>query len=257
MHPRNFFAPLAAITVLVLIAFAVLKQLEIPAGTLVDWVIGIGICWWLAGVVTLPWNTHFAAKEVVNEALASREKGIVVKEESIQFARRLSKRFWWIAIILHLVTALVLYGLAYFQITSIGYLASVAALVLTFFRPLQRAYEHLSSRLYAMSHEIRYPREDVYELRNRVSVLEEQLKAVKDSLDVESKESWAYTLEMARLQAETRINRLENELQEELVQNQKAHEQLARQTAGEIAKLSEDAQFLNQVRDLVRFVKNA
>jgi hypothetical protein len=39
--------------------------------------------------------------------------------------------------------------------------------------------------------------------------------------------------------------------------NRKEHEALARQSAAEIAKLSEDAQFLNQVRELIRFFKSA
>jgi len=46
-------------------------------------------------------------------------------------------------------------------------------------------------------------------------------------------------------------------LEERTRQNSREHEALAQQTAVRIAQLSEDAQLLNQVRDLIRFVKNA
>jgi hypothetical protein len=257
MASRSFLATLASLTFLVLLTFAGLQYLHMDTGTLVDWVIGVATVWWLTAVVVIPWNTHFAAKEVMEEARVSQEKGIPVPAESIRYAQTLARRFLWIAIGLHVGTAIVFYLLAYYQITAVGYLASLAALALTFLRPAQRAYEHLSYRLRSLSNQIRYPREDVAELRDRVSTLERQLEHVLATLDVEKKDSWAAEQIQALSQLRNQLMKQESLLEEQAQQNRREHENLARQSANEIAKLSEDAQFLNQVRDLVRFVKNA
>src|SRR5688572_13164632 len=115
MSSRSFLPSLARITFLVLLTFAGLQYLDIAMGTLLDWVIGIAACWWMMGVVVIPWNTHFSAKQVVEEARLSREKGIEVKQETIRYAQKLAKHFFWIAICLHVGTALGLYLLAYYH----------------------------------------------------------------------------------------------------------------------------------------------
>lgn len=257
MSFSKFLAPLAALTFLVLLAFFGLQLLHIPVGTLVDWVVGIAVVWWLAAVTTLPWNTHFAAKQVVEDALVSRQKGLVVKDDSIAYARKLAKRFWWLAVGLHLGSAVALYLLARYQVVAVGYPAAVAALALTVARPLQRAYEYLSHRLQTLSHEIHYPREDVVELRDRVQQLEDQYHHFQQLLDAENPHSWVATQSVAVADLRQLLDRLDGQLVEHIRQNSRDHEALARQSAAEIAKLSEDARFLNQMRDLIRFVKEA
>ncbi|MBC8082480.1 MAG: hypothetical protein H7Z21_04655 [Hymenobacter sp.] len=257
MSFSKFLAPLAALTFLVLLAFFGLQLLHLSTGTLIDWVVGVAVFWWLAAVTTLPWNTHFAAKSVVEEALISREKGIVVKEESIAYARRLARRFWWLAVGLHLGSTVAFYLLARYQVVAVGYPAAVAALALTFARPLQRAYEYLSQRLQTLAHQIHYPREDVLELRDRVLKLEEQHQHQHQLLDTTDPHSWAHTQTAALAGLGQLLDRLDGQLVEHSRQNSRDHEALARQSATEIAKLSEDARFLNQMRDLIRFVKEA
>jgi predicted transcriptional regulator len=254
---RHFLPTLFGVTVLVLLVFGGLRLLHLSTGTLIDWVIGIGVFWWLAAVVVLPWNTYFAAKDVLEEARLSREKGIAVPEDTVQFAQRLARRFLGLAVALHLLSALALYLMAYYQLTAVGYAASAAALLLTFARPAQRAYEHLTRRLQALSHQIHYPREDVVELRDRVRELESQLKGVSHSLDLAEPDSWAQGQQQALAGLRQLVDRLDGRLEELARQNSRDHEALARQSAADIARLSEDAQFLNQVRELIRFVKTA
>lgn len=61
----------------------------------------------------------------------------------------------------------------------------------------------------------------------------------------------------SRAAAQTALRQRDAHLEELTRTNAREHEALARQTAQEIAKLSEDARFLNQVRELIRFVKDA
>ncbi|MFD2720087.1 hypothetical protein ACFST9_15295 [Hymenobacter monticola] len=240
-----------------LVVFFGLHWLQVAVGSLVDWLIGIGIVWWLATVTTLPWNAHFAALGVVQEAEASRERGVAVNEEHVSYARRIAARFRTLAVALHVLTAVVLAVLAYFHVTALGYPAAVAALVLTFARPAARAYEHLADRLRLMQHQVHYPREDVLELRTRVHELESQLQSVLTSLDATENDTWAYGLAQQQAADKRHLDRLDSLLEELTRQNARDHEALARQTTQEIAKLSEDARFLNQVRELIRFVKTA
>ncbi len=257
MPPRNFLISLSVITILVLVGFSVLKSLQIPAGTLVDWVIGISIFWWLSGIVTIPWNMHYTAKRILTDASLSSEKGITVNPEHVSYARKLAKRFLWLAISLHLCTVVALYFLAYFNVTAIGYWASVAALLLTFLRPLQQAYEHLAYRLSTISHQIRYPREDVYELSRRVTELQGNMNHVTSLIDTHNEESWASKQEKAQAKLMDSLEQLRNAMDDFRTLNKREHELLARKSEEEMARLSEDAQFLNQVRDIIHFFKKA
>ncbi len=253
----GFVAMLFFLAIGALILFFGLNWLHVPVGSLIDWLVGVGILWWLGVVTTLPWNAHFAALGVVEEAQASREHGIAVNEEHVAFARRMATRFRTLAVGLHLLTAAVLFVLAYFRVVAVGYPAAIAALALTFARPAARAYEHLAERLSLMRHQVHYPREDVMELRDRVQVLESHLHSINTALDTDAPNSWAQQL-LQKQAADTRhFDRLDSLVEELTRQNAREHEALARQTAQEIAKLSEDARFLNQVRELIRFVKTA
>ena len=257
MSFRSFAITLFALSVGALLVYFGLHWLAVPAGSLVDWLIGVGIAWWLLAVTVLPWNAHFAALGVVDEADASRERGISVNEQHVAYARRIAARFRRLAIGLHLLTAAVLFALAYFQVIAVGYPAAAAALLLTFARPAARAYEHLAARLGAMREQVRYPRQDVQELRRLVHEMHGRVRELSERLNLDRKSSWAS--EVAQHQATTarELDRLDSHLTELTRTNAREHEALARQTTQEIARLSEDARFLNQVRELIRFVKDA
>lgn len=257
MSFRGFLFSLVLLTGLVLLTFLGLQLLHVSTGRLVDWLVGVTILWWLAAVTILPWDAHFAALDVVEQARDSRSFGIEVPADTVAYAQRVAVRFRQVAIGLHLLTAAVLFALAYFQVVPLGYTAAIAALALTVVRPAQRAYEHLATRLRNLGQQIRYPREDVAELRNRVSALESTLQELDNRLDTDREGSWAHTQHVAVAALRQTIDRLDGRFEELTRQNARDHEALARQTTTEIAKLSEDARFLNQVRELIRFVKEA
>ena len=210
MSFSGFFGALAALPLLVLLTFFNLQQLHISTGTLFDWLTGVAVCWWLVAVTVLPWNTHFAARDILEEARVSREKGIEVPESALVFARKVAARFGWLA-------------------------------------------DHLR----ILGHQIRYPREDVVELRARVTALETHVETLRAMLDFDQETSWA-AVQQTRLGALAgQLGRLDGDLAAARQLNARDHEQLARQITTEIGKLSEDARFLNQVRELIRFVRTA
>ena len=257
MYINFFISSIAGIVIVVLTAFGLLQWLHIPAGNFLDWVIGGASFWWLLVIVTVPWNVHFQAKEVLAEAAQSTEKGIPVDEKQVKYVTALAKRSLWVAIALHLFSAVGLYTLAATGISTVGYISSGAALLLTILRPAIRAYEYLYTRLAMIRQEWKYPREDIVELRDRFSILEQKIQSLEDQLNAEQPYSLPATQQ--RFAEETRkdLARIAANLEELRATNQTEHERLAREARTAIAQLSTDGQFLDHVREIIRFFKTA
>ncbi|MGE5658933.1 MAG: hypothetical protein ACM37W_20250, partial [Actinomycetota bacterium] len=102
----------AGAAILLLLIFSILQWLHIPAGSFIDWIIAIAAFEWLLLIVTVPWNIHFEAKAVLAEAAESTQKGIAVDEKQVKYVTILARRSLWVAIALHLISAVVLYTLA-------------------------------------------------------------------------------------------------------------------------------------------------
>ncbi|MEH2195065.1 MAG: hypothetical protein V7K98_20830 [Nostoc sp.] len=257
MYINFFISSIAGIVVVVLAAFGLLQWLHIPAGNFLDWVIGGASFWWLLVIVTVPWNVHFQAKEVLAEAAQSTEKGIPVDEKQVKYVTLLAKRSLWVALALHLFSAVGLYTLAVTGISTVGYISSGAALLLTILRPAIRAYEYLYARLAMIRQEWKYPREDIVELRDRFSILEQKIQSLEDQLNPEQPYSLPATQQ--RFAEETRrdLARIAANFEELRATNQTEHERLAREARTAIAQLSTDGQFLDHVREIIRFFKTA
>jgi hypothetical protein len=260
-RPWNGFAGFVGtgvmLTLLVVVVFAVLQWLQVPSGQLLDWIVGIASCWWLLVVVTVPWNIHFQAREVVYDAARSEEREIAVRPEQVAYARRWVGRSLLIAVALHLLSALALYALAAAGISQVGYITAFAALLLTGLRPLARAYAYVADRLSAIGRELRYPRDDVAKLLSDVEDLRGRLQHIEDAINLDAPQSWAAQVrgQLDDLRAHGATTRAA--LDELRAANQLEHQRLAREAQGAIAQLSVDSQFLGHVREIIRFVKEA
>ncbi|WP_414754795.1 hypothetical protein [Anabaena sp. CCY 9910] len=257
MYVNFFISSIAGIVITVLLAFSVLQWFHVPAGSFLDWVIGGASFWWLLVIVTVPWNIHFQAKQVLAEAAQSREKEIPVDERQVRYVQGLAKRSLWVALALHLFSAIGLYLLAATGISAVGYISSGAALLLTILRPAIRAYEYIYARLTMISQEWKYPREDIVELRHRFVELEQKVQVLEDQFNLEQPYSLAATQQ--RFGEETRrdLAKIAANLEELRATNQTEHERLSREARNAIAQLSTDGQFLDHVREIIRFFKTA
>ncbi len=225
--------------------------LQFNMGRPVDWIVGVASFFWLLSVVTIPWNMHFRAREVLADADLSQSTGINIRSEDRAYAQGIAKRYLLVALLLHLVSTLAFYALAYWEVSGLGYWASGAALLLTLLRPLMRLHDFVVHRLENIRGQVHYPREDINVLRSKL----DEVYALVQRFDSNQQDS-----EYAQLLR--RIGKIEKQLEkvfatiaEERNQNAKTHEQLKRSAEEAIGKLSEDARFLNQVRELVQFIK--
>jgi hypothetical protein len=245
------------LVLLLLLAFSVLHWLAIPAGSFLDWVIAGGVFWWLMLIVTVPWNIHFDAKEVLAEAEESKRKNIQVDLKQLSYVQLLARRSLWIAIALHLTSTIGLYTLAITGISVVGYIGSGAALLLTILRPAIRLYQYIVARLSMVRREFSYPRQDVLELRKRFDSTETQVKMLVDKLNPGITNSWAAKQEKQQDISQKHLTRLASELEMLKVQNESEHRQLSRATETAIAQLSTDGEFLHHAREIIRFFKDA
>ncbi len=257
MYLNFFISSVVGIVVTFLVAFGVLQWFHIPAGNFLDWIIGGASFWWLLVIVTVPWNVHFQAKEVLAEAAESIAKNIPVDEKQVNYVKVLAKRSLWLAIALHLVSAGALYILAATGISAVGYISSGAALLLTLLRPAISAYEYLYARLTMIRQAFTYPREDILELRNRFAEIEQKVQSLEDQLNPE--QPYSLAANSHRFSEETRreLARIIASLEELRATNQTEHERLSREARNAIAQLSTDGQFLDHVREIIRFFKSA
>ena len=242
---------------LLLIAYAVLTVLNVHVGAFGDWVFGMLSLLWLFAIITVPWNIHFRARAVLADVEPTRERGLTVDERQVAYVSRLAKNSLRIAIALHLLSAVVLFVLAATGFSRLGYVASAMALLLTVLRPAVRAYEYLVARLRSIGDSWRYPREDIVELRSRVESMEAGVRQTQSDLDGNNTES--IVAKQTRLAEDIRrdLARLTAELEALRATNEVAHEQLAREAKSAISQLSTDGQFLDHVREILRFFKSA
>ncbi|MBW4507237.1 MAG: hypothetical protein KME64_12090 [Scytonematopsis contorta HA4267-MV1] len=257
MYFNFFISSAVGFVVLILAAFGLLQWFHIPTGNFLDWVIGGASFWWLLVIVTVPWNIHFQAKQVIADGEQSQEKGIAVDEKQIQYVKILAKRSFILAISLHLLSAIGLYILAVTGVSAVGYISSSAALLLTGLRPAISAYEYLSARLSTISQEWKYPREDIMELRNRFDSLEQAVNILSEQLNPEQPYSLAANQQLYIEETRKESARIAANLEELRATNQTEHERLSREARQAIAQLSTDGQFLDNVREIIRFFKTA
>lgn len=246
-----------SIVVLLLLSFTGLQWLDIPTGSFLDWIIGVAIFGWLLVIVTVPWNIHFEAKSALAEAELSIEQGITVDPRQVDYIRLLITRSLLVVLLLHGLSAVALYGLAIANITPLGYIGSGAALLLTGLRPAIATYRYFATRIALLRQQFKYPREDVVELRNRVLALEGLTEELQFQLNVENFNSWAASQQREMIGLRQDLSRFAA-MQEDLRStNQAEHERLSREARNAIAQLSTDGQFLENVREIIRFFKSA
>lgn len=246
-----------SIVVLLLLSFAGLQWLQIPTGRFLDWAIGVAIFGWLLTIVTVPWNIYFEAKEALSEAELSIEQGITIDPKQVDYIKLVQTRSLWVVLALHLLSTVGLYGLAIAGISSIGYVGSGAALLLTALRPAVRTYGYFATRIAQLRQQFKYPRQDVLELRDRVDQLEAIAQQLEFQLDPNNATAWTAMQQReteALRQDLTRFAAAQESLRST---NQAEHEQLSREARQAIAQLTTDGQFLEHVREIIRFFKTA
>lgn len=183
-----------AIGVGLLIVFAVTAWLtgwQAPAltpGLALD--IGMGVvCFvWLLLILTVPWDLHFQAKAVQFELERSQEAGLKVNPDRVAYVRRTQRTTLWIALGLHIASALVVGGLAYVTRGNLGYWFAGFYVAAMAFRPVGAAYDYLHRKLTDIGTEARFPRDDTLKLKNDLEQVTSDVAELKRQIEAMTKQ---------------------------------------------------------------------
>jgi hypothetical protein len=243
----------AFVTFSALAVYAILVWLGHPAGSFSDWMIGLGGFWWLLGVVTIPWNIHFRAKEVRRDIEVSRNRELSSAPNDTALVERIAQRSLYGALLIHALTAIGFASLSYFEITTIGWAGCVAALALTAARPAARLYAYTLDLLAQTSDRIRFPIDDIRDVKDRLALLEQKIEI----LDQKNPDSWASNVsrDLGKLDAQHHSLRVALETASET--NERDHRAMTRDAERIGERVSEDILFLGHVREMIQFLKNA
>ena len=206
-------------------------------------------------IVLVPWNIYFEALEVIQEAKQSEKRNIDFDATQLDYVQKLKKGSLLVALALHLISAVGLYAVSWAEISVVGYYGSGAAILLTILRPTIRAYEYISYRLSNIKQEVLYPREDLAELRNEVWQIREELLHLNNYFDREDANSWINKQQKSQQDLGYRVSGLEKSLLALDTKNEQDHQKLTKETRHAIAQLSEDRKFIDNIVEVIRFIK--
>jgi hypothetical protein len=201
-----------------LTALAVAAWSDVSPETLLTWGAGGAALIWLIVLVTLPWNLHFRAREVLAEMRRSRAAGLEVKDEQLAFAEKVKRWTLWGSLAVHVVSAAVALALALWTGNDLGYPFAGFYLLSCLVRPATAALQQVRRRLEALAEDTRYPRDDVLKMREQVrrhDAAVEQLEAALTALREEHAQL-AASSEKQRLELEQKIAALTRKFEESL-----------------------------------------
>ncbi|MEU9704338.1 hypothetical protein [Streptomyces sp. NPDC047981] len=154
------------------LALVVAYAVGAPPGLVLGVGAGVLGLLWLLVLLTAPWNLYFRAHAVRAEIALSREKGLTISEERDAEAARIARLMLGVAVAGHVLSA---------AAVALGTLATGRAagwwfaglfVLSTFLRPAGAWFAQLRRRLGVLLRDVTHPRDDVVELRARVTRLE-------------------------------------------------------------------------------------
>jgi molybdopterin converting factor small subunit len=227
---------------------------------------------WLIVLVAVPWNLYFGARRVLIEMAASRGRGIDIPADQEAEAHTIARRMLWFALGGHVITAAVAGVVTYVSGATIGYYVTAAYLFSATIRPAAAYFAHLRERIRTLSRESLHPREDVTELRERVSGLvkiakrlEEEMvgshRALTDDLrrtetklaDQIAHERQVLTADLARLQDGQAADREAERLRDD--EMGRRIDAMIRRIDQTLTGLGDQQELLSGLRALVRMVR--
>lgn len=245
---------------------------KIETGNISDWAFGVVAFVWLMAVVTIPWNIYFEASNVIHEANVSKIQKIHIEETQLQYAHKMQKIGLVVAIVLHIVTAGFFYYLAMINVSFLGYWGAIFALTLTFFRPAQSVYFHISERLYAMRMQVTHPRKDILWLESRLNDIEENLKLINYQMDDNEQGSFKQNIYAEQDKNLQLLQKVQRELTDFKEQQQQKHIRLQHEQETALLKIAQENKnqiqnlagegkfvhdFLNNLTEIIRFIKKS
>jgi hypothetical protein len=185
----------------------------------------------------------------------SIEEKIPVNTERISYVRRMRFLTGLIAIGSHIVSAILIATITYLNNGKIGYYFAFFYILATFFRPAHQAYSFLLTKLHEIRSEVKYPKENVAQLRrefinltNRVHSLEENIKQAESRLEAD--EQATTTLKANILDVRSNMQQMERSFQDRM-------HMLSQEMERSLMKAFDNQDIINGFRAFAKLIKQA
>jgi hypothetical protein len=232
--------------VLVAGAIVLIFEVDVSAAEFLSFAVGALCLAWMIVLLVVPWNVHFQARELIKEIGTSRDAGLEVKPGREEEVRRIARRTLWVAIGGHLLSAAVITVITYFAGSVIGYYFAGFYLVSTLFRPAHAWFVHLHGRLTAMLQEVRHPRDDVLDLKERITFLEAQGENLRQTTE---------QLHTADLRLEQRLETVDVTTTKRDDELDRRLDALARQFEDTVAHLTDNQEVIAGIKAFLRLLR--
>jgi hypothetical protein len=256
-----WFVVLAAALLALLVAWAA-RVVRVPTATLLTIAVVAFALSWLVVLVTVPWNLYFAARRAAQEMAVSRDRGITVRADYDDEARRISRRMLRFALGGHVGTAIAAAVIAYASGNKTGYYVAGIFLLATMFRPASAYLFHVRERIGVFTRESMQPRDDVITLGERMDEVSALARQGADDLH-RIQASLADTIAHNRNLLGADLSRLRETQEADRAQAQARHDELKRQLDQMVRRIeatldgiSDHQELLTGLRALVRMVRS-
>jgi hypothetical protein len=256
-----WFVVLAAALLALLVAWAA-RVVRVPTATLLTIAVVAVALSWLVVLVTVPWNLYFAARRAAQEMAVSRDRGITVRADYDDEARRISRRMLRFALGGHVGTAIAAAVIASASGNKTGYYVAGIFLLATMFRPASAYLFHVRERIGVFTRESMQPRDDVITLGERMDEVSALARQGADDLH-RIQASLADTIAHNRNLLGADLSRLRETQEADRAQAQARHDELKRQLDQMVRRIeatldgiSDHQELLTGLRALVRMVRS-
>ena len=256
-----WFVLLAAAFLALLVAWAA-RVVRIPTATLLTIAVLVVTLSWLVVLVTVPWNLYFAARRAAQDMAVSRDRGITVRPDYDDEARRISRRMLRLALGGHVGTAIAATAIAFASGNKTGYYVAGLFLLATTFRPASAYLVHVRERIKVFTRESMQPRDDVITLRERMDEVSALARQSADEL-YRTQAELADTIEHTRSLLSADLSRLRDTQEAQRAQALERHDVLERQIDQMVRRIeatldgiSDHQELLAGLRALVRMVRS-
>jgi hypothetical protein len=256
-----WFVVLAAALLALLVAWAA-RVVRVPTATLLTIAVVAVALSWLVVLVTVPWNLYFAARRAAQEMAVSRDRGITVRADYDDEARRISRRMLRFALGGHVGTAIAAAVIASASGNKTGYYVAGIFLLATMFRPASAYLFHVRERIGVFTRESMQPRDDVITLGERMDEVSALARQSADDLH-RIQASLADMIAHNRNLLGADLSRLRETQEADRAQAQARHDELKRQLDQMVRRIeatldgiSDHQELLTGLRALVRMVRS-
>jgi hypothetical protein len=252
---------LAGAFLALLVAWAA-RIVRVPTATLLTVAVAVVALSWLVVLVTVPWNLYFAARRASQEMAVSRDRGITVRPDYDDEAKRISRRMLRFALGGHVGTAIAATAIAYASGNKTGYYVAGIFLLATTFRPASAYLFHVRERIKVFTRESMHPRDDVVTLWERMGEVSALAQHSADDLH-RAQAMLVDKIEHTRNLLSADLSRLSDTQEADRAQAQARHDDLKRQIDQMVRRIeatldgiSDHQELLTGLRALVRMVRS-